>query len=152
MGEDKDMKKIISILILLLSLTGLYALNPPAWMMGYWFRDDTDSSVKYAIMQVTPDNVSIKVDRIIGLDDFHFDINDDIDSLDLDYAEEYTDDSYTVTLRYRNTGKICYIYSFSHDTIDNMVILYSWVNNRWLYLHTYGRDKPAGVSYSDFNR
>ena len=151
MGEDKDMKKIISIFILLLSLTGLYALNPPAWLMGYWFEKDDSHVVICGVMKVTPDNVIIGQYEMMGLGTIDYnlnlnEINDFYDDLYPIYCiEEYTDDSYTTTLKYKATGEIINKYSFSHDTIDNKVMIYSLHDTGWLFMGSYGRTKPVNI-------
>ena len=149
MGEDKDMKKIISILILLLSLTGLYALNPPAWMMGYWFEKDDSHVVNCGILKITPDNVIVGKYDIFGPVDYYLDVNGNIDFYDAECIEEYDDDSYMITLKYKSTGEVIDKLSFSHDTIDNKVIFYAWNNGEWLFGRPYGRTKPVNIPESD---
>ena len=152
MGEDKDMKKIISLLILLLSLTGLYALNPPAWMMGYWFKEDDNLYLKM-ILKVTPDNI-IYGSPGIDLINYYMDIHNTIKKAEgySDYYEEYDDDSYTITAIDRRTGDILKIWSFYHDTIDNRLVHYIWNYNdgEWDLGWSYTRNKPENLIVSPY--
>ncbi len=146
MGEDKDMKKIISIFILLLSLTGLYALNPPAWMMGYWFDRDSENVAACQIMRVTPDNI-IFYSYYLGGIDVLIDLNEVLDEASdfSTYVEQYTDDTYIITCIHMRTFEELKAWSFTHDKIDNKIIYHLKDNGEWIFGWPYGREKPGSI-------
>ena len=143
------MKKIISLVVIFLSVAGLYALNPPAWMMGYWFDRNSESVVSCGLLRVTPDNIIFGTYLYKAID-FYLDLSNAFTEASdfAEHVEEYADDEYTITRYDKNTGDVISIWSFTHDRIDNRIIYYLWNNGKWNFGWSYGRTKPGNISYS----
>ena len=122
-------------------------------MMGYWFEKDDSHVVNCGILKITPDNVIVGKYDIFGPVDYYLDVNDDIDFYGdiyhIDCDEEYSDGSYKITIRHKDTGDLIDALSFSHDKIDNRVIYYALLDGEWAFIHSYGRRKPGNISESD---